>query len=114
MTEPKLENHPWIQGIAMWVDYRVKAAQEDLNAKINALKEEIAQLKAKGVNFYGAYQRGAEYRRHDIVCQSNTMWIAVADVVPPNAVPGQSELWVLADKSQQEPRRSTNHSGRPR
>jgi len=87
-----------LRAIGLFVKHAIREA-------IVPLVERIEQLEAKGIEYKGAYQRGAHYRRHDIVVQSSTMWIAISDI-PPNEIPGMSPLWVLADKSQQSDRRS--------
>jgi hypothetical protein len=75
------------------------------------LERRLALLEAKGIQYCGAYQRAADYKRGSVCSQSNTMWIAVSDV-PPNEIPGISALWALCDKSQQQQRRPTQ--GGPR
>jgi len=89
------DQHNLLVAIGEFIRASIKQAVEPL-------KERIAQLEAKGVQYLGIHQRAAEYKRGDIVTHMGTMWIAVTDV-PPNAIPGESGLWQLADKSQQQP-----------
>lgn len=70
------------------------------------LEKRIAELEAKGIQYCGVHQRASEYSRGSVVSYAGTHWIAVTDV-PPNAIPGESGLWQLADKSQRESRPAT-------
>ena len=88
-----------IEGIAEGCRQMIKDA-------LNPLETRIAQLELHGIQYWGVYQRAAEYKRGDVVSHNGTMWVAITGV-PPNENPGVSALWVLADKSQQ-PRKATH------
>jgi hypothetical protein len=93
-----------LSAIGIFVKQSIAAAVEPHDKRIAELEARIVQLEAKGIEFWGVYQRGASYRRHSIVVQSNTMWIAVSDVEP-NQIPGMHEAWVLCDKREEERQR---------
>jgi hypothetical protein len=97
MTEQ--DQAKFLQAIGLFIKTEIANA-------LGPIERRLILLEAKGIQYCGAYQRSADYKRGDVVSQSNTMWIAVCDMGS-NEIPGISQLWQLADKSQQQQRRPT-------
>jgi hypothetical protein len=71
--------------------------------EIAALKNEIVEIRKRGVEFKGSYQRANPYRTGSVVNFDGGMWVAIEDT-DINDVPGQSNKWQLSVKA---PRRPT-------
>jgi len=65
------------------------------------LRQRIAELEKRGVDYKGTYQRAALYRRGDITSWDGSMYVAIADIEP-NETPGNGGKWVLAVKRGQD------------
>jgi hypothetical protein len=80
---------------------------------LGPIERRLIMLESRGIQYCGAYQRSAEYKRGDVVSQSNTMWCAICDTGP-GEIPGVSHYWQLCDKSERErqQRRATQGGAR--
>lgn len=65
------------------------------------LRQRIAELEKRGVDYKGTYQRAALYRRGDITTYDGSMYVAITDIEP-NEIPGNGGKWVLAVKRGQD------------
>jgi hypothetical protein len=79
---------------------------DEIARAITPLRERIAQLEQRGVEYCGVYQRAVGYRRGAIVTFDNHMHVAVTDVEP-NQAPLQSSAWQLCLKGAHDRRAPT-------
>lgn len=79
---------------------------EEIEKAVAPLRERIAELEKRGVEYCGVYQRAASYRRGSIVTFDNAMHVAVVDVLP-NQQPLQCSSWQLCLKGTQDRRQPT-------
>jgi hypothetical protein len=63
------------------------------------LRNRIAELERKQVEFKGAYTRGAEYRRGDIAQRSGSAWLALRD---DPGTPSENDGWLQLSKAGRE------------
>jgi hypothetical protein len=75
--------------------------KEKVDEAVMPLRERIAELEKRGVDYKGVYQRAALYRRGDIITHDGSMYVAIADIEP-NELPGNGGKWVLAVKRGQD------------
>jgi hypothetical protein len=71
---------------------------ERIEAATKPLRERIAELEKRGVDYKGTFQRACSYRRGDIITHDGSMFVAIADVAP-NEAPGNGGNWQLAVKA---------------
>lgn len=79
------------RALATFVEERVALA-------IKPLRERVIEMEKRGLNYCGVYQKAAVYRRGDVVTESGSMHVAIADVIDPSEAPNGSNKWQLCVK----------------
>lgn len=97
-----------LQTIGRFISDRIFSHVGKLQADIDRLHKEVAELKSwranaetRGLAYRGVYQKADTYERGDVVTFQGSMWVAIADVGP-NEGPSKSDSWVLAVKHGQD------------
>jgi hypothetical protein len=73
---------------------------EPLVEEIERLKNRLAEIERKGVEFCGTHQRSLDYRRGSMVVSGGSLWAAVRDVAAGEVEPGKGNPgWQLAAKA---------------
>jgi hypothetical protein len=70
---------------------------EEIERAVAPLRQRIAELEKRGVEYVGVYQRAVGYRRGSIVTFDNNMHVAIKDTQPGEA-PLQCSSWQLCLK----------------
>ena len=65
-----------------------------LRHRIEQLEREVAELKTKGIEYKGVWQRACDYPRGSVTTWDGSMWAAIQDIAP-NTQPGTSQSWQL-------------------
>ena len=104
MTDLLEQHEELCRALAIFVKERVEQA-------CAPLRQRIAELETRGVDYKGVYQRACSYRRGDISTHNGSMFVAV-DAVAPNQVPGNGGVWVLGVKGIEQLRQPTRAANR--
>lgn len=70
---------------------------EPLRTRIEELERRADDAEARGLNYAGAWQRAATYKRGDVVTCGGSMWVAI-QATEPGQAPGETMAWQLAVK----------------
>jgi hypothetical protein len=89
----KLDGNSFIQAVAMFVSSEL----DPLRKEIAKLKDRLAEIEAKGIEFSGSWQRAVEYRRGAMVVHDGSLFACI-EATSPNETPGNSSKWVLCAK----------------
>lgn len=87
-------NGKFVQAIVEGMAPEIKAYIERL---IAPLKQRIAELEARGIEYRGTYQRALSYRRGALVTNDGSMFAALRNIAE-GEMPGKSDGWQLAVK----------------
>jgi hypothetical protein len=66
------------------------------------LRQRIAELESKGIEYVGTFQRAMGYRRGQCVTFDGSMYVCIADVAPGADQPGSGKSFQLAVKRGQD------------
>lgn len=79
---------------------------DEIERAVKPLRERIAELEKRGIEFRGTHQRAQEYKRGSVVNHDDCLWSAVVDVQP-NQIPGRDSAWQLILRGPQDRRATT-------
>lgn len=65
---------------------------------VKPLRDRLAEIETKGIEFCGSYQRALSYRRGAMVVHDGSLFAAIRDTAP-GELPGANAAWQLAAKA---------------
>jgi hypothetical protein len=94
-SKKELDKDPLIQAISLFVASEL----DPLRKEIAKLKERLAEVEQRGLEYVGIFQRASSYRRGSVCTYEGSMWIALEDTGPNDYPGGENSKWQLSVKA---------------
>src|SRR5262249_9640117 len=79
---------------------------DEIERAVAPLRQRIAELEQRGVEYRGTHQRAQEYKRGSLVTFEDALWCAVTNAQP-GEIPGKASAWQLCLRGPQAARSPT-------